>query len=46
MTARPLRATAFVLIGAITMSNLAPAGARAEVAIKDASGRDVKIADT
>jgi iron complex transport system substrate-binding protein len=46
MTARTLRATAFVLIGAITMSNLAPAGARAEVAIKDASGRDVKIADT
>ncbi len=46
MTARTLRAIAFVLIGAITMSNLAPAGARAEVAIKDASGRDVKIADT
>ena len=46
MTARTLRAIAFVLIGAITMSNLAPAGARAEVAIKDASGREVKIADT
>ena len=46
MTARTLRATAFVLIGAITMSNLAPAGARAEVAIKDASGRDVKVEDT
>jgi iron complex transport system substrate-binding protein len=46
MTARTLRAAAFVLIGAITMSNLAPAGARAEVAIKDASGRDVKVADT
>jgi len=46
MTARTLRAAAFVLIGAITMSNLAPAGARAEVAIKDASGREVKIADT
>src|SRR4051812_13232225 len=46
MTARTLRAAAFVLIGAITMSNLAPAGARAEVPIKDASGRDVKVADT
>jgi iron complex transport system substrate-binding protein len=46
MTARTLRAAAFILIGAITMSNLAPAGARAEVAIKDASGRDVKVADT
>jgi iron complex transport system substrate-binding protein len=46
MTARTLRAAAFVLIGAITMTNLAPAGARAEVAIKDASGRGVKVADT
>ncbi len=46
MTARTLRAAAFMLIGAITMSNLAPAGARAEVAIKDASGRDVEVADT
>jgi iron complex transport system substrate-binding protein len=46
MTARTLRATALVLIGAITMSNLAHAGAHAEIAIKDASGRDVKVADT
>src|SRR5436190_8599998 len=46
MTARTLRATALVLIGAITMSNLAHAGAHAEIAIKDASGGDVKVADT
>jgi heme transport system substrate-binding protein len=46
MIARTLRAIAFVLIGAIAMSSLAPAGARTEVAIKDASGRDVKVADT
>ena len=46
MTSRTLRAFAAALVSAAALTGLAPAGAHAEVTIKDASGREVKVADT
>ena len=46
MTSRTLRAFAAGLVGAASLIGFALAGARAEVTIKDASGREVRIADT
>jgi heme transport system substrate-binding protein len=46
MTLRMLRAIAAALIGAAALAGFALASARAEVTIKDAGGREVKVADT
>lgn len=46
MTSRMLRVATIALVGAAALTGFALLGARAEVSIKDARGREVKVADT